>query len=65
MKKTGIPKPWTYTPQNDDTRYNFPIGAGTPMGKAKRNNQGVVKKSSVVSGPKNKIMGFKKNITQA
>lgn len=57
--------PWDFVPANDDTRYNFPVGAGKYEGKGRINNQGRIRVSSTVSPPKDKTSGFKKPITQA
>lgn len=58
-------QPWDFVPCNDDTRYNFPVGAGDYQGKGRKNNQGQIRDSSVVKPPKDKTSGFKKPITQA
>lgn len=58
-------QPWDFVPCNDDTRYNFPVGAGDYKGKGIKQKQGIVRKSSTVEPPKDKTSGFKKPITQA
>ena len=64
-KKSTISKPWDFIPQNDDTRFNFPIGAGDDHGKGIKNPQGKIRSSSILRPPKDKTKGFKKPITQA
>lgn len=58
-------QPWDFVPANDDTRYNFPVGAGDYAGKGVKQRQGTVRQSSTVEKPRDKTRGFKKPITQA
>jgi hypothetical protein len=60
MKKPS--NPWDFIPCNDDTRYNFPVGAGKFYGKAAKNPMGKVRESSVVQPPRDKT-NTKKPIT--
>ncbi len=64
-KKIKSIEPWTFVPANDDTRYNFPVGAGNYYGKGVKAKMGQIRESSTLDPPKDKTKGFVKPITQA
>lgn len=64
-KATTIGNPWDFDPSDTDSRYNFPIGAGSDYGKGVKAPLGRIRQSSVVRPAKDKTTGFKKPITGA
>lgn len=63
-KGKTIGNPWDFDPSDTDSRYNFPIGAGSDYGKGIKARIGRIRQNSVVGPPKDKTSGFKKPITE-